>query len=157
MRCLRNYQSYTKSTLSYSDCQHNLSKFLVFGVLHKPKGEKIVPFNTDDILDRISMCIKEKGWSKEDFYEKSGITSASFSQWNTKRHLPSTKKLKQAADCLGVSLEYLINGDENKKTAIPEDDGMESKDARLLAWFRSLPQETQKSILYDANAPEGLV
>lgn len=67
-------------------------------------------YNIDDVLARINLCIEKKGWTKEDFYAKSGITSASFSQWHTGRHNPTKKKLMQAADCLDVSLEYLLFG-----------------------------------------------
>lgn len=60
------------------------------------------------------MRITELGMSKEEFYKKSGISSASFSQWNTGMHAPTKKKIAQAALALNVSVEYLLTGNETK-------------------------------------------
>ena len=68
------------------------------------------------IIKRIELRIAELGMSKADFYKNSGISSASYSQWNTGRYKPTDKKLQQAADCLGVTLEYLREGKEKAPT-----------------------------------------
>ena len=60
------------------------------------------------------MRITELGMGKEEFYKKSGISSASFSQWNTGMHAPTKKKIAQAALALNVSVEYLLAGNEKK-------------------------------------------
>ena len=71
----------------------------------------------DAILKRIEIRMAELGMSKEDFYAQSGISSASYSQWNTGAHKPTKKKLADAARVLKVSLEYLLTGEnENKPT-----------------------------------------
>ena len=71
------------------------------------------------IIKRIEIRLSEIGMSKADFYRQSGISSASFSQWNTGVHNPTEKKLQAAAECLGVSLEYLL-GKETKKDPVQE-------------------------------------
>ena len=48
--------------------------------------------------------------TKQEFYEKSGISSGSFSQWNTGKHAPSIKKVQRAASVIGVTTEYLLYG-----------------------------------------------
>ena len=63
------------------------------------------------IIKRIEVRLSEIGMSKADFYSKSGVSSASFSQWKTGLYKPSEKKLMQAAECLGVSYEYLLGID----------------------------------------------
>lgn len=70
----------------------------------------MVEFNTKEVLERIEIEIAKLGMSKETFYAKSGISSASFAQWKSGKHEPTTKKLALAANTLNVSLEYLING-----------------------------------------------
>ncbi|MCD8241706.1 MAG: helix-turn-helix domain-containing protein [Lachnospiraceae bacterium] len=60
-----------------------------------------------EIIKRIEIRLKEIGMSKADFYEKSGVSSATYSQWNTGMFSPSKRKLQAAADALGVSVEYL--------------------------------------------------
>ena len=68
------------------------------------------------IIKRIELRLTELGMSKADFYKISEISSASYSQWNTGMYKPSEKKLRSAAQCLGVSYEYLRYGtDKNEK------------------------------------------
>ena len=68
----------------------------------------------EEILLKIEMRIAELGMSKGDFYEKSKISSASFSQWKTGTHKPTKKKIADAAKVLDTSLGYLL-GTEDKK------------------------------------------
>lgn len=83
-----------------------------------------------------------------------GLSDAAPSGWK-KGAKPRDSVLNRLADYFGVTVDYLLSG--NEKPATPEGSGMSEKDVKLLAWFRSLPPETQKAILYDADAPEGLV
>lgn len=71
----------------------------------------------DAVLKRIEIRMAELGMSKEDFYAQSGISSASYSQWNTGAHKPTKKKLADAARVLKVSLEYLLTGENENKPA----------------------------------------
>ena len=74
------------------------------------------------IIKRIEMRLTELGMSKADFYKISGISSASYSQWNTGLYKPSEKKLRSAAECLGVSFEFLAFG-LNEKEKAPTESG----------------------------------
>ena len=67
------------------------------------------------IIKRIELRLTELGMSKADFYKKSGVSSASYSQWNTGLYNPSEKKLRSVAECLDVDFEYLCSG----KTSAP--------------------------------------
>lgn len=78
------------------------------------------------IIKRIEVKLIETGMSKAEFYEKSGISSASYSQWNTGLYNPSKRKLESAAKCLGTTYEYLVNGIEKAPT--PEDERKETLD-----------------------------
>ena len=62
------------------------------------------------MLSRIELRMAELNMSKQSFYEKSGISSASYSQWNTGAYKPSVKKIKSAAKALDTSVEYLLTG-----------------------------------------------
>lgn len=66
------------------------------------------------IIKRIELRIAELGMSKADFYKKSGISSASYSHWNTGKYKPTDGKLRSAAEVLGVSFEYLRYGKQEK-------------------------------------------
>lgn len=67
------------------------------------------------VLTRIDLRLVELGIPKEKFYAESGISSASYSQWNTGTHKPSAKKLNMVADYLGISPEYLLTGEQKEK------------------------------------------
>ena len=65
-------------------------------------------FDAKVMINRIERVLVEKGLSKEEFYAKSGISSASFSQWNTGVHKPTLKKVFSAAEALCVEPDYLL-------------------------------------------------
>lgn len=85
--------------------------------------------DTSSVLRRIEIRLAEIEMPKQVFYEKSGISSGSYSQWNTGMHSPSLKKLQKAALVLGVPVEYLLYGDAPaasqgaKKALDPEIEG----------------------------------
>lgn len=87
------------------------------------------------IIKRIDMRLAEIGMSKSEFYEKSGITSASYSQWNTGKFNPTQRKLKSAAECLGLSYDYLLTGEDTKKAPTPEGERKASDDEIKFALF----------------------
>lgn len=100
------------------------------------------------IIRRIEILVAEKQLSKEEFYSASGISSASYSQWNTGVHKPTKKKLAKAAEVLGVSLEYLLSGDESAKEAqknIPTPEGEENDCVSI-----SIPMQKQLYEIYHA-------
>ena len=79
-------------------------------------------FNVQEMIKRIETILAEKGMSKEEFYSKSKVSSASFSQWNTGLHKPTPKKLFAIAECLGVSVAFLTG--EEERTPIVADSFM---------------------------------
>lgn len=105
--------------------------------------------NVREILSRIEILIAQSGMMKQDFYDKTGISSASYSQWNTGTHTPSMKKLQRAADVLGVTLEYLLYGDENgneqeeetKKSPAASGEGMTIEDVKAAIWGTNDPKK----------------
>lgn len=78
------------------------------------------------IIKRIELRLTELGMSKADFYKKSGISSASYSQWNTGKYKPSEIKLRSASECLGVSFEYLAYGVDDDDKKAPANNGKRS-------------------------------
>ena len=95
-----------------------------------------------EVIKRVEVRLAEIGMSKSEFYRKSGISSASFSQWNTGVNSPSMKKLKNASDCLGVSLDYLLTGEQKEKPA-PQRDGLKE----IYAIFEQLTPSRQAKLI----------
>lgn len=69
------------------------------------------------MVQNIEMLLLQRKMSKADFYKKSNITSATFSNWRTGTYAPSHKGLIAAADALGVSLDWLVSDHSKEKSA----------------------------------------
>ena len=115
--------------------------------------------DTSSVLRRIEIRLAEIEMPKQVFYEKSGISSGSYSQWNTGMHSPSLKKLQKAALVLGVPVEYLLYGDAHaasqgaKKAPDPEIEGvMEDEDLKeAVELLKKMDKETLRIFIKAAR------
>lgn len=105
--------------------------------------------DTKRVLRRIELRLTEIDMEKGEFYAKSGISSGSYSQWNTEAHQPSLKKLRAAASVLGVSLEYLLYGDgaEKEKAPAAEGEGLSAAKKALLVAIDDLSDAQCEKLL----------
>lgn len=109
--------------------------------------------DTSSVLRRIEIRLAEIEMPKQVFYEKSGISSGSYSQWNTGMHSPSLKKLQKAALVLGVPVEYLLCGDAPaasegaKKAPDPEIEGGSPAKKALMDALNDLTDEQCEKLL----------
>lgn len=87
------------------------------------------------IVSRINGLLAEKGISKRDFYQDCGITSASYSLWNTGKTTPRMKNLEVIADYLETTTDYLLTGlGEKEKAPTPEGEPkIKNPDIRMIA------------------------
>lgn len=74
------------------------------------------------VTERIDLVLKERGISKKEFYEKCGVTSAAYSQWNTGKTEPRGSTLRRVSMYLDVNYEWLCTGEGEKEKA-PTNDG----------------------------------
>jgi transcriptional regulator with XRE-family HTH domain len=115
--------------------------------------------DTSSVLRRIEIRLAEIEMPKQVFYEKSGISSGSYSQWNTGMHSPSLKKLQKAALVLGVPVEYLLYGDAPaasegaKKAPDPEiEGGMKDEDLKeAVELLKKMDKETLRIFIKAAR------
>lgn len=103
------------------------------------------------IVSRINGLLAEKGISKRDFYRDCGITSASYSLWNTGKTTPRMKNLEVIADYLGTTTDYLLTGlGEKEKAPTPEGEREITFDDFTYAFYnevKNLPDEKKKMLL----------
>lgn len=85
-----------------------------------------------EIIERIYQTLGEKDKKAYELCEKLNIRTSTMSTWKARTNDPPAKYMQTIADFLGVSLDYLITGQEApvRKTTTPEED-------ELLALFRS--------------------
>lgn len=103
------------------------------------------------IVSRINGLLAEKGISKRDFYQDCGITSASYSLWNTGKTTPRMKNLEVIADYLETTTDYLLTGlGEKEKAPTQEGERKIGFDDFTYAFYeesKDLPDEKKKMLL----------
>ena len=65
-----------------------------------------------DILTRVVEELREQRIPRQQFYDESGVSSGSFSQWNTGSRKPSMESIQKMASYLDVPVDYLLTGDK---------------------------------------------
>ena len=78
-----------------------------------------------DAIDRINHILALRGMTGAELTRMLGLSTAVYSQWNTKTTKPSKKNLMRVAETLGVSLEYLLYGEEKEKAPVQTDERSE--------------------------------
>lgn len=103
------------------------------------------------IVARINALLAAKGIPKQQFYKDCGITSASYSLWNTGKTNPSMKNLKIIAEYLGVSVSDLLPDDDPsagiKKGPIPKDGAVSSAAQEILDFLDSASGEELADVI----------
>lgn len=106
------------------------------------------------IIKRIEIRLTELGMSKAEFYERSGVSSASYSQWNTGKYKPSKVKIQKAADVLGLDVDYLCYGSTQKENT-PSELVLTEGERELIELFRMVPADQQPVVLAMIKAALG--
>lgn len=71
----------------------------------------------DEIMNRILTVSKEKNIRKKQICEVCRINPTNFAQWSSGESLSYRKYIVEIADLLGVSVTYLIKGEESPAEA----------------------------------------
>jgi transcriptional regulator with XRE-family HTH domain len=107
------------------------------------------------VLDRIKESSKEKGWALSFLARKLGLTASYFTDVKNGKTKISDDRLTTIADILNTTPEYLKGEtDIKEKPATNAGDGLSDYDARVIAWFRSLPPEKREAILNLGDGPK---
>ena len=100
------------------------------------------------IVNRINSLLAERGIDKKKFYEDCGITSASYSLWNTGKTKPRMKNLETIADYLRVPVSYLLEGKEQKeKPALHMENGFDADTKELFDIWNSEDEAGRKALI----------
>lgn len=73
--------------------------------------------------------LKQKKLSSYKVAKEAGVTQTSLSNWKNGKSVPSTTTLQKIADYLGVTVDYLMNGEEIDKKVLNEKDERDIKQA----------------------------
>ena len=106
------------------------------------------------VYERFLTIMKEKGLTLADVQKRTGISSSTLSCWKAGKYTPKIDKLQKIADCLGVSLEFLISDSKNeenpyKKSSSNEDtfSKEEKEEIEALIIYRQLNEDDKSKLL----------
>ena len=139
----------------------------------------------DKILEKIFELADLKFAAQKDFAEAIHTSASIVSEWRRGKSKSYMKNLPEISEVLGVTLDELNGGTasgttvardvgtkelpadktivliekdaEGRLLATPVVQELSDRDARLLAWFRSLSPEKQKAILISQDAPKDIL
>lgn len=100
-----------------------------------------------DAIDKINALLKQRGLSGAELSRAIGVSTAVYSQWNTKKTKPSNKNLAKVAAVLGVSVSELTGEPKKEKPTPVSGDELSNGEAKLLALFRQVPEESQQMVI----------
>lgn len=110
-----------------------------------------------DIYDRIEYLLQKRGISSYVLSKETGVSTGLLSQWKSRKQKPSAKKLSVIANYFGVSIDYLMNGNETeqKETPAPQ----ESEDDIAIELEEMMKKlESDGTLMFDGNpaSPEAV-
>lgn len=97
-----------------------------------------------DTVDRIFNLVDAQYQEQRDFAYALGLTASIVSAWKCRRSGSYVKYLPQIAKLLGVSAEYLLTGNPDKKSPSPEGNGL----------LESYPEDLRRLIDICVDHPE---
>lgn len=89
--------------------------------------------------ERIYNLRRKEGLSQEEFADKLGVSRQAVSKWETGQSVPDSEKAAAMAKFFGVSLDWLINGDEVPAPAVVAPSAMVAPPVKQRAgWVKAL-------------------
>ena len=100
--------------------------------------------------------LEEKGLKAADVTRATGIKSPVFSEWKKGKSRPNTEKMIKIANFLGVSIEYLLTGNEYKSNT----NNLTNRDTKQIEAILSDTEALlkQDGLMFDGNpaSPEAI-
>ena len=100
--------------------------------------------------------LEEKGLKAADVTRATGIKSPVFSEWKKGKSRPNTEKMIKIANFLGVSIEYLLTGNESKSNT----NNLTNRDTKQIEAILSDTEALlkQDGLMFDGNpaSPEAI-
>ena len=101
------------------------------------------PIDNAPIIKRIEILLAVKEATKADFYKQTSVSSATYAQWNANQYKPSRKKLQAIAEYFGVTVDYLLTGEQKENPTSVAADGVDELDKEALNIMHQLPPDVR--------------
>lgn len=111
--------------------------------------------NESPIVKRLFDLTQERGVNPSQVTKDVGLSNSAFTDWKKGKANPNVDALVKLASYFGVSLDYLINGQEyagktreSTVAKIPETElFLNHEDKELVSKFRMIPSECQGKVM----------
>lgn len=92
---------------------------------------------------------EENGIIKKDLFEKTGLSSATLSQWRTGVYNPSVRRIKELEATLNINIAELTQAYglvQQKKATTEIGDGLTKDEKAVIALYRLLNPDTRREV-----------
>lgn len=101
-----------------------------------------------EIFERL---LNERGITAYKVAQETGVTTATLSSWKKGRYTPKREKLQKIADYFGVTVDYLMNGEEKSEEA-PELSARNERDIERDLKETLGKLDSQDGLMFDGEA-----
>lgn len=84
--------------------------------------------NETKIPQQITLLRSRFGWTQQQLADKIGFSKQTISNWETGLKVPRMGAIQKMSDLFGVSMSFIIDGDENTPEWANEEDILDLKD-----------------------------
>jgi transcriptional regulator with XRE-family HTH domain len=92
-----------------------------------------------DIVKRIDEILQKKSMVRKSVLSALGLNPSSFTDWSKRGTIPSADKALAVADYLGVSLRWLLTGEDEH--------GLSRDERNLLSYWDCLTEDNRRMLL----------
>jgi len=96
------------------------------------------------VVERIRGLCKKKNITIAELERRCGIGNGIIARWGKSK--PSYDRLLKVAEELETTVHYLQTGEQSEKPTSAFGDGLSKDEAKLLALFRQVPEESQQMV-----------
>lgn len=90
---------------------------------------------------------KAKGLTMKELGEKVGVSESAISQYETGKREADFETLLKIGEVLDCSVDYLLRGEDNKKSPPPSRDGLDAQDRQLMELMKALTPDQKELLL----------
>lgn len=143
---------FLRTNLVYIKTERSSRFFLIFFKIFFV-GCMMVKVDTKLLIKQIELYCASNGISKSEFYERTGISSATVSQWRKGLYAPSARSIKAIEDHLGMPIEALLYGHPSDTVTMLQQ--LRDEDRALLDVAKRMTPEQVKMMTEFAKSLKG--
>ena len=103
------------------------------------------------ITERIFVILSQKKIPQKEFAASIGVNEKTVSAWKKNGSLPPADKISKISDCLGISVSFLLDGEEKKSSSL----NLSDDEKELLFYYKKMSIENRALVRGEAKALSG--